>query len=237
MLDGNVRVTESTGHATPVEGMSDPLLPSTRSLRVQLALWTRLGRDLVLAPLALIAICAVSFRGFHTLGEVSRTQQFQRLGDFRDVTAVFESRFGSAQAAALRFVKTLQSKELGQMIVDLENKNVDSYAVDLLYPPRRELKDYCQAMDFFELLGLSVKHGYVEFDLIYDRVAFPDDFWQSTDRLRKALAGHWSREKASLADYGEGVEYLKMRYDQQRKLHASALPPPHKQPTAQAPRR
>ncbi len=67
----------------------------------------------------------------------------------------------------------------------------------------------------YEQLGALLKTGYIDFDLIYEIVPFPDAFWEQTQQLRDDCKKNWSNGKG-LPDFWRNFAYLKMRYDQRR---------------------
>lgn len=69
----------------------------------------------------------------------------------------------------------------------------------------------------YEQLGALVRLGYIDFDLVYEIIPFPDEFWDATAPIRTGARSNWSRGKG-LPDFWKNFEYLKTLYDNQRAL-------------------
>jgi hypothetical protein len=68
----------------------------------------------------------------------------------------------------------------------------------------------------YERMGLLVKFGYLDFDLIYEVVPFPDNFWNETSEFRETVQKHnWSGHKG-LPDFWKNFSYLQERYIERR---------------------
>jgi hypothetical protein len=67
-----------------------------------------------------------------------------------------------------------------------------------------------------------VRLGYLDFDLIYEVVDFPDKFWDETDEFRKsARTVNWFDANKRLPDFWKNFEYLHDRYVERRKLEGA----------------
>lgn len=69
----------------------------------------------------------------------------------------------------------------------------------------------------YEQLGALVRLGYVDFDLVYEIIPFPDQFWEATAPVHAGARTNWSGGKG-LLDFWKNFEYLKTLYDKQRAL-------------------
>ncbi len=72
----------------------------------------------------------------------------------------------------------------------------------------------------YEHLGAMLKLGYVDFDLIFEVVSFPDDFWDSTQPLMTVIRENWGGEGKPLPDLWVNFGYLRERYHKQRAINA-----------------
>ncbi|MGM9512969.1 hypothetical protein ACS5PK_01820 [Roseateles sp. DB2] len=88
-----------------------------------------------------------------------------------------------------------------------------------------EMADYAAVHYHYEQLGALVKLGYIEFPLVYEIIAFPDDYMDRIDPLRQALAAHWKGPEKPLNDLGANIQWLRACYEYSRRL------PPGKEPT------
>jgi hypothetical protein len=70
----------------------------------------------------------------------------------------------------------------------------------------------------YEQLGALVRLGYIDFELVYEVVPFPDEFWEVTAPVRDGARSNWSEHEANLPDFWKNFEYLKERYESQRQI-------------------
>ncbi len=68
----------------------------------------------------------------------------------------------------------------------------------------------------YEHLGAMVKLGYIDFDLIFEVITFPDDFWDATEPLVRVMRDHWGGPEKPLPDLWINFEYLRERYHEKR---------------------
>ncbi len=79
-----------------------------------------------------------------------------------------------------------------------------------------DLKSLRDIGHHYEQMGALVKHGYIDFDLIYDLIPFPDEFWDETDEFRHAAQyGNWSSGKP-LPDFWKNFGFLHDQYEKRR---------------------
>jgi len=80
-----------------------------------------------------------------------------------------------------------------------------------------ELKDLREVGHHYEVLATLVKLEYIDFDLVFESIPFPDDIWNATEDFRKEIrTKNWSAGKG-LPDFWSNLEYLKHRYDEARR--------------------
>lgn len=87
-----------------------------------------------------------------------------------------------------------------------------------------EMADYAAVHYHYEQLGALVKLGYIEFPLVYEIIAFPDEYMDRMAPLRQALAAHWKGPGKPLADLGSNIQWLRACYDYSRQLPAGKEP-------------
>jgi hypothetical protein len=132
----------------------------------------------------------------------------------------------SARMNALPEVRQLVKDDIGirremrSFLIDYDKdkltKKLDDFpTVDAAYrsPELLALQD---AGSHYEEMGALVKSGYVDFDLVYELVDFPDDFWDTTESLRERAKTKWSK-RGGLPDFWKNFAYLHCRYDTRRK--------------------
>ncbi len=87
-----------------------------------------------------------------------------------------------------------------------------------------EMADYAAVHYHYEQLGALVKLGYIEFPLVYEIIAFPDEYMDTIAPLRQALAAHWKGPGKPLNDLGSNIQWLRACYEFSRKLPAGKEP-------------
>lgn len=102
------------------------------------------------------------------------------------------------------------SEEQLRKVIDGENAGVQQvYLSD-------EMSDLRSIGRHYEELGAMVRLKYVDFDLVYEIIDFPDAFWDETSYLRsQAQTKNWANGK-SLPDFWKNFSYLRDRYCQKR---------------------
>jgi hypothetical protein len=86
-------------------------------------------------------------------------------------------------------------------------KQVESHTGRTLYFSK-SLGDVSVIGEHYERMGAEVKQGYLDFDLIYEIIPFPDNFWRDSNGLRKLLREKWDGDGHSLPDLWENFGYL-----------------------------
>jgi L,D-peptidoglycan transpeptidase YkuD (ErfK/YbiS/YcfS/YnhG family) len=81
-----------------------------------------------------------------------------------------------------------------------------------------ELSDFRDIFRYYEQLGAKVKLEYIDVDLIYEVIPFPDKYWDYTKALRAIIKYNWYGEGKPLKDFGENFLYLRKFYEDQRGL-------------------
>lgn len=76
----------------------------------------------------------------------------------------------------------------------------------------KDMEDFAAVHYHYEQLGALVKLEYVEFALIFEIIAFPDDYLAAVKPLRDAVAAHWKGLGKPLPDFGSNIDYLQSCY-------------------------
>lgn len=70
----------------------------------------------------------------------------------------------------------------------------------------------------YESVGALLKLGYIDFEPLFQVVTFPDRFWCETEKFRTEVRNNnWNGPSKGLPDFWENFEYLKNRYEKERK--------------------
>jgi hypothetical protein len=75
-----------------------------------------------------------------------------------------------------------------------------------------ELTNYREICGHYQILGAIVELGYLPFDLVFEVVTFPDQFWRSSHQLRSMIGENWHAPGMPLSDFQRTVGSLSQRY-------------------------
>ena len=74
--------------------------------------------------------------------------------------------------------------------------------------------------EHYERIGAELKLNYLSFDLVYEVIPFPDEFWERTRPLRTKLRENWDGKGKSLPDLWSNFSYLCDLYRAKRQPEA-----------------
>jgi hypothetical protein len=144
------------------------------------------------------------------LKDASATLQSMKLSTLQQV-----NQFVEADSAARVKIKTFLSewdKPGGSKLVDLLKSDRSGEEVFL----SEQLSDLRDVGRHYERMGVLVKLGYLDFDLVYEIISFPDRFWDVTKDFRDKIRNDgWSQGKG-LDDFWRNFEDLHDRYERKR---------------------
>lgn len=87
----------------------------------------------------------------------------------------------------------------------------------------KDMEDFAAVHYHYEQMGALVKLEYVEFPLVFEIIAFPDDYMAAVKPLRDAVAANWKGMGKALPDLGSNVDFLRDCFQYSRK-RPSELP-------------
>lgn len=79
-----------------------------------------------------------------------------------------------------------------------------------------ELKDFRKICNHYDTVGALMNGRYLDFDLYYQIVSFPDDFYDKTRELREKIKNNWEDKGKPLKDFLSNFENLRKRYETER---------------------
>jgi hypothetical protein len=82
-----------------------------------------------------------------------------------------------------------------------------------------ELKEFRKICNHYDTVGALMNGRYLDFDLYYQIVSFPDDFYVETRELREKIKNNWYSKDIKdrvLKDFLSNLESLRKRYETQR---------------------
>jgi hypothetical protein len=81
-----------------------------------------------------------------------------------------------------------------------------------LYSASPEFRDYGAISHYWEVFGVCVNEGDVDFDTITGSVSFPDAYWMRTRPLRRVIGANWNGAGKALPDFMSNFHALCLRY-------------------------
>jgi hypothetical protein len=89
----------------------------------------------------------------------------------------------------------------------------------LYYAPR--LADFREIRAFYEELGALLRFNAVDFEVVFQLITFPNDFYETTKPLQDFIRAHWfalrsDPAKHTLKDFGSNMRRLATNYDRRR---------------------
>ncbi len=79
-----------------------------------------------------------------------------------------------------------------------------------------DLSDFREIGRHYDRVGALVKLDYIDFDLLFAVIPFPDDFWEETRVFRVEIRTRKWDEDGGLPDFWENFEYLGQLYEEAR---------------------
>jgi hypothetical protein len=147
------------------------------------------------------------YKGYKELALSARSQKLSSFGTVKELIKVDEE-----ERAKINEIVAMKA-----LIPDMIKKHGD--ASSFYHSP--EATKIASVGRHYEELGAMVRLGYVDFDLIYEIIPFPDEFWEATEPIRKEARSNWS-EGHGLPDFWKNFEYLKSLYDGRRDVDSKA---------------
>jgi hypothetical protein len=168
----------------------------------------------VITSVSLVAgMLAGALTVYGTLKQVDVALQGARLSTFAALKE-FINDDGNIQVQAIHFLNSKYNdpQKLHEIIKSKKSGKNAYYS--------RELKDLREVAHHYEVLGTLVRKDFINFQLVFDTIPFPDEFYKATSAFRKELqTENWSDGKG-MPDFLEDTEDLKRRYDCERLLRS-----------------
>lgn len=79
----------------------------------------------------------------------------------------------------------------------------------------------------YEQIGAMVNLEYIDFDLVFEVITFPDDFWDSSETVMAAIRKNWNGKDKPLPDLWKNFSYLRDRYHRQRAINRGDIVEKH----------
>ena len=85
---------------------------------------------------------------------------------------------------------------------------------DVYYNP--EFKTFTSITSHYERLGSLLKIGYLEFEIFFEIIPFPEQFWHDSAPLRQVISKNWGGRDEPLPDFLENFQWLCQAYKDAR---------------------
>ncbi len=85
-----------------------------------------------------------------------------------------------------------------------------------IYYAHPGLEQYVEIMKFYEELGVLVRFGALDFDLIFEVVTFPSDFVAETQHITDFVKNNWFGKGQELSNFMLNMHILRDLYEQRR---------------------
>lgn len=150
-------------------------------------------------------VLATVFEINHSLNEARTTVQAIKLSSLEHVEKLIDK-----DNEIRNRIGVFQSEFTSEDLVTLIETHKSGEAVYIA----PDLKDLRAIGRHYERMGALVKLGYIDFDLIYEIIPFPDGFWETTAEFRRMVrTSHWFNGKG-LPNFWSNFEYPHDRYMQ-----------------------
>ncbi len=110
------------------------------------------------------------------------------------------------------------SARFGEATHNIEELILDGKTGEQIYYSN-ELTDFREVASHYERLSVLIELNYVEFNVIFDTIAFPDNFWRESKKLRDNISLNWHGKGQVLSDFLKGFTNLCKKYKKERLAH------------------
>ena len=118
---------------------------------------------------------------------------------------------------AKRAIAALDWKSLEQGVCESLSSHRTGH--DTYFSETASVKHLSDITEHYERMGAMVALDYIQFDLLFEVISFPDDFWMRLTRVRGVLAQSWRSQlfaDRSLPDLWGNFYYLCERFQHKR---------------------
>lgn len=127
------------------------------------------------------------------LTQATQTLNSLKLQALQQVTGLLDKNYEIRQKQ-----RALRLTNLSQRVADAQKAIAAGTTGEDLYLSH-DFDDFRDITAHYERLGAIVDLGYLDFDLLFQVIPFPETFWSSTRHLRDTIGKNWSgRDKARI---------------------------------------
>lgn len=162
-------------------------------------------------PVAIITFILAVYSSWDTISSASKTFQLSKVSALSESRKIFGDYDGMAKTA-IRFNNDVDSGVIPDAFTLLKKygSGEKMYHCD-------ELKDFRIVKEYFEQMGSFIRLGYLDFELFFSIIAFPDSFWNKSRSYREVISKNWSKERCELKDFDLNMNNLYLMYVKKRK--------------------
>lgn len=112
-----------------------------------------------------------------------------------------------------RFLKQYRQHPLDQAALDAL---LSKYKTGSSIYSSDELADFAEIRGFYEELGTLIRFGAIDFDLAFEVITFPTDFFEDTQPVAEFIGSNWFGKDRRLKDFMFNTSQLATNYDNKR---------------------
>ena len=171
---------------------------------------TKAWTQIIALPAGMLALAVTGYNVSDKLGEANHTfklHSIAALSESRRLFAEYE-KFTQAEVAFNK-APPLSRQEVEQLLIEHRSGQA-------LYNLER-FKDFRAVKGYFDSIGTYVRRDYLDFDLVFDMLSFPDTLWENSTELRRVIRENWHGPGKPLKDFDTNAEWLYARYKEARK--------------------
>ncbi len=79
-----------------------------------------------------------------------------------------------------------------------------------------DLQPWTEVREFYEDLGILVRYGAIDFDLVYDAIIFPSDLVEKTEKLSTCVCENWYGKGKRVVGFSSNLNELQENYTRKR---------------------
>lgn len=138
--------------------------------------------------------------------EAQRVSQLTTYGDFGEVIKHYRST-GRQTAEFVR--KHWKYNWNCDSLLDIYTTGAGIYYAE-------DLQTWAEVREFYEDLGILVRYGAIEFDLVFEAIIFPSDLVEQTDVLSDCVCENWYGRGKRVAGFSFNLKQLQENYQRKR---------------------
>ena len=116
-------------------------------------------------------------------------------------------RDAKARMSANRFIESLTSQGFPSAEKMLSEKFTGRAIFD-----SKQMKDFRAVGRHYEWLGTAIRLGYLDFDVVFEVITFPDEFWTKSKPYREIIRKNYKAKGDPLPDFWANFEALEKQY-------------------------